>query len=210
MAVKIIENYVTPEDCSRYMQYFDKKTFPGQSNMINALGYPNSLAASQVNGKTGIYPGETDEINFELGNLYDRIKIEIAGHVGVPVDLCQSSYQVMLEGAFNGLHADAVKLDGTSIQPDGTPDELEFSGLLYLNNYGEDFGGGEVEWPAFDLLYKPSAGDLVLFHGDVEHRHEVKKVLSGKRKNIIFFWARKGNVSEGDFFNVNYDQPEVY
>ena len=210
MAVKIIENYITPENCARYIEYFDAKSFPGQPNMVNALGYPSSLAASKINAETGVYPGVDDEINFELGALYDDIKKQIADHVGVPVDLCQSSYQVMLEGAFNGLHADAVKLDGTPIQPDGTPDELEFSGLLYLNNYGEDFEGGEVEWPEFNLLYKPKAGDLVLFHGDVEHRHEVKKVLSGQRKNIVFFWAREGNVSEGDFFNVEYEQPEVW
>lgn len=210
MAVKIIENYITLEDCNRYINYFDGKTFPGQPNMMNALGYPNSLAASKVNAKTGVYLGVTDEINFELGGLYDRIKKEIAEHVGVAVDLCQSTYQVMLEGAFNGLHADSMKLDGTPIQPDGTPDELEFSGLLYLNNYGEDFEGGEVEWPEFDLVYKPKAGDLVLFLGDVEHRHEVKRVLSGERKNIVFFWAREGNVSEGDFFNVDYTQPEVW
>lgn len=208
MAVKVIEGYITPNDCARYIEYFDSKAGPGQPNMRNALGYASSLAASQVNGKTGVYPGETDEINFELGDLYDRIKKEMVQHVGIPIDLCQSSYQVMLEGAYNNLHADAVKLDGTPIQPDGTPDELEFSGLLYLNNYGEDFEGGEVEWPAFDMLYKPKAGDLVLFLGDVEHRHEVKKVLSGERKNIVFFWAREGNVSDGDFFNVEYDQPE--
>jgi hypothetical protein len=210
MAVKIIQGYISSEDCSRYIEYFDEKSFPGQPNMRNALGYPSSLAASKINAQTGVYPGVDDEINFELGAMYDGIKEKIADHVGVPVDLCQSSYQVMLEGAFNGLHADAVKLDGTPIQPDGTPDELEFSGLLYLNNYGEDFEGGEVEWPAFDLLYKPRAGDLVLFHGDVEHRHEVKKVLGGERKNIVFFWAREGNVSEGDFFSVEYEQPEVW
>lgn len=210
MGVKIIEGYVTPNDCTRYVEYFDSKAGPGQPKMRNALGYPSSLAASRVSGETGVYPGENDEINFELGYLYDRIKGEIARHVGVSVDLCQSSYQVMLEGAYNNLHADAVKLDGTPIQPDGTPDELEFSGLLYLNNHGEDFEGGEVEWPAFDMLYKPKAGDLVLFLGDVEHRHEVKKVLNGERKNIVFFWAREGNVSEGDFFNVEYDQPEGY
>lgn len=211
MSVKIIEAYITLEDCNRYAEYFDSKSFIGaQANMRNALGYPNSAVASKINSETGVFPGEKDEINFELGGLYGRIKEEMANHAGVPVDLCQSSYQVMLEGALNKLHADSVKLDGTPIQADGTPDEIEFSGLLYLNDCGKDFRGGEVEWPEFNLLYKPKAGDLVLFFGDVEHRHEVKKVLSGERKNIVFFWGKEGNISEGDFFNVKYDQPEVW
>lgn len=211
MAVKIIEGYLTPQDCTRYRDYFDSRALIGaQANMLNALGYPSSMVASKINSKTGVFLGEKDEINFELGTLYERIKEEMTKHAGVPVDLCQSNYQVMLKGAFNSLHADSVKLDGTPIQADGTPEETEFSGLLYLNDYGKDFEGGEIEWPVFNLLHKPKAGDLVLFFGDVDHRHEVREVLSGERKNIVFFWGREGNVSEVDFFKVKYDQPEVW
>lgn len=205
MAVKIFENYISKEACERFITFFDAHSYKSpREGFINALGYPSSLAASKVNATTGVIPKEKDPVNFELGALYDDIKKHAAEYAGEEVDLCQSNYQLLLPGASNELHADAMKLDGTPIQPDGTPDELEWSGLLYLNTHGEDFTGGLIDWPEFDLVYEPKAGDLVIFKGDVEHRHGVSEVLSGERKNVVFFWAKKGNVSEGNFFDVEY------
>lgn len=211
MAVKIIENYITREECESYSKFLDSHSYQSPREfIINALGYPSSLVASTTNAETGALHGDGSEVNKKLGQLFVDIKIMGEEFFGVEIDLCQASYQLLLPGAFNGLHADATKLDGTPIQDDGTPDELEWSGLLYLNNYGEDFTGGVLSFPEFDIEYKPKAGDVVLFKGDVEHRHSVSEVLSGKRKNIVFFWANRGNVSDGNFFDVDYKQPEVW
>lgn len=205
MAVKIIENYVSREDCDRYSEFFDAHSYESSREFFrNALGYPTSKQASLTNAETGVIHGNKEPINLELGALYDRIKADAEEFFGVEIDLCQSNYQLLLPGASNPMHADSTKLDGTPIQPDGTPEELEWSGLLYLNDHGADFEGGTIEWPEFDILYYPKAGDLVLFRGDVEHRHGVSEVLSGERRNIVFFWANKGNVSDENFFDVNY------
>lgn len=205
MAVKIIENYVSREDCDRYSKFFDSHSYESpKAFMRNALGYPTSKEASSVDGTTGVLFDNQEPVNFELGSLYSRIKNTAEEFFGVKIDLCQSNYQLLLPGADNPLHADATKLDGSPIQPDGTPEELEWSGLLYLNTHGEDFEGGVISFPEFELDYYPKAGDLVLFKGDVEHRHGVSTVISGERRNIVFFWANEGNVSEDNFFDVKY------
>jgi predicted 2-oxoglutarate/Fe(II)-dependent dioxygenase YbiX len=197
MAVQIIEGFVAPEDCPKYYEYLEKFAYEsGRPGITNALGYESSLQASQVGAATGAVMGQTHPLNTELGEIFERVNAAAEAHAGIELSLCQGSYQLLTEGAKNPLHADSVKLDGTPIQPDGEPEELEWSGLLYLNNYEEDFQGGELTFPLFDLRYLPKAGDLILFKGDLEHQHDVALVTGGKRRNIVFFWARRGNVSD--------------
>lgn len=205
MAVTIIENYVSKEECDSYMRFLDAHSYQShRPGIINALGYPSSLAASKIDGTTGVIEGNQDSVNLELGSLFDKIKLSAQEVFNCELDLCQANYQHLVAGASNPLHADSTKLDGSPIQEDGSPEELEWSGLLYLNDYGVDFEGGEINFPQFDLNYYPKGGDLVLFRGDVEHRHQVFEVISGDRKNIVFFWANRGNVSDTNFFGVEY------
>lgn len=197
MAVTILEGYISPEEVSEYVEFLDSYAEPTERGIWNSLGYQSSLEASTVNGETGAKIGDPNLVNKKLGALFEDIKSKAEKIFGEKMDLCQSSYQMMPPGTSNPMHADRVNLDGTPIQPDGEEEELEWSGLLYLSNYGEEFTGGELEFPEFDLWYEPKAGDVVIFKGDLEHRHEVKEIKSGKRRNVVFFWARKGNVSDG-------------
>jgi hypothetical protein len=197
MAVTIIENFISAEEAREYVDFLDPLSNGTERGIWNALGYPDSLTASTVSEDTGVVFGNSDPTNKNLGALYQRIKTEAERVWGVEMDLCQSNYQMMPVGTKNPLHADAINLDGTPIQPDGEPEELEWSGLLYLNSHGVDFTGGEVEFPEFDLWYRPKVGDLVIFKGDIEHRHGVHEVIAGERRNIVFFWAKRGNVSRG-------------
>jgi hypothetical protein len=197
MTVTILKNYISAEHAKEYIELLDGHSEKTDRGIWNALGYESSLQASTVNGTTGAKLGDLSLVNLRLGDLFDRIKKEAEEIFGEEMDLCQGSYQMMPAGTQNPMHADRVKLDGSPIQPDGAEEELEWSGLLYLNNHEEDFTGGEVEYPNFDIWYKPRAGDVVIFKGDLEHMHEVKEVLSGERKNVVFFWAKRGNVSDG-------------
>jgi hypothetical protein len=201
MPVLIVKDYISKADADRYSEFFDKHSRSTQRpEIINALGYSDSLEASTVDGTTGVILGNNEEINFELGELFTRIKKRAEKFFHVELDLCQSNYQLMLPGGSNPMHADSINLDGSPIQPDGTPEEIEWSGLLYLNTYGEDFTGGEITFPEFALTIKPRFGDLVLFKGDIPHRHGVSVIESGERRNVVFFWAKKGNVSSGRVF----------
>lgn len=93
-------------------------------------------------------------------------------------------------GAHNGLHSDMYQLDGSAWN-DGTgrENEMPYSALLYLSNYGKHFKGGEIIFPQHDLCIYPESGDLVFFVGDLDHVHEVKKIISGERYAIIMFFG---------------------
>lgn len=201
MSVSITKNYISEAAAERFCKFLDSHSRTTQRpEIINALGYSDSLEASTVDETTGVILGNKEDTNFELGRLFREIKEKAQGIFHLELDLCQSNYQLMLPGGSNPMHADSVNLDGSPIQPDGTPEEIEWSGLLYLNSYGKDFTGGEIVFPEFGLNLKPELGDLVLFKGDITHRHGVNTVESGERKNIVFFWAKRGNVSSGRMF----------
>jgi predicted 2-oxoglutarate/Fe(II)-dependent dioxygenase YbiX len=205
MTVNIIKSYISKEDCQLYIDFLEPKaTLTERTGIFNAIGYPTSLVASQVNGETGALYGDSDPTNKKLGALFIDIRTAAEEFFGSEIDLCNANYQVLPPGTSNPMHSDTTKLDGSPISKDGTVEEVEWSGLLYLNTCGEDFEGGTLYFPEFDLDYVPQAGDLVVFRGDLEHRHEVKKVLSGHRKNLVFFWGKRGNVSEENRFDVDY------
>lgn len=201
LSLLIKESYLSREDCLRYREFLD--TYLKQSpreGILAALGYTTSREASLVSAETGVVLGDASPINKEIGALFDRIKKDAGEHFSHELDLCQSSYQLMTKGGKNPLHADTIHLDGTPIQADGTPEETEWSGLLYLSDHGIEFEGGVLSFPGLEFDYYPRMGDLVIFRGDIEHRHEVTEVQSGERRNIVFFWGRKGNVSDGKTF----------
>ncbi len=50
--------------------------------------------------------------------------------------------------------------------------------LIYLNN---DYTGGEIYFPEYNISIKPDAGDLICFPDTPEFIHGVKPILSGTR-----------------------------
>lgn len=56
------------------------------------------------------------------------------------------------------------------------------SWVYYIN---DDYEGGEIEFPRFNISYKPKAGDLLLFPSSYVYNHSVKEVTSGERYAIV-------------------------
>ena len=74
-------------------------------------------------------------------------------------------------------------------EPDGTPHPYpwrKFGCVYYLNN---DYKGGEIYFPNFDLSIKPKPNTMIFFPGDVKHLHGVKNVSKGTRHTIASFWG---------------------
>jgi hypothetical protein len=81
---------------------------------------------------------------------------------------------------------------GASLQEHSDDDDLyegrrknekHYSGLLFLT---DDYEGGELLFPEFDVSFKPPARSLVLFEG--KHHHGVSEVRAGQRLNYILFF----------------------
>lgn len=54
--------------------------------------------------------------------------------------------------------------------------------VYYMN---EDYQGGEISFPRFDLTYKPKADELLLFPSGYTYNHSVHPVTSGVRYAIV-------------------------
>jgi predicted 2-oxoglutarate/Fe(II)-dependent dioxygenase YbiX len=54
--------------------------------------------------------------------------------------------------------------------------------VLYLN---DDYLGGEIEFPHYDVKIKPEAGTLVLFPSNYAYRHIAHEVTSGIKYALV-------------------------
>ena len=95
---------------------------------------------------------------------------------------------IMYEGAINEPHDD----DG-DVYPGKNDIEEHYSCVLMLNS---DYDGGELYFEHHEIQLKLEAGDLIMFRGNAANLHGVRKVVSGKRTNVIIF-----------FRNFNLDRP---
>jgi predicted 2-oxoglutarate/Fe(II)-dependent dioxygenase YbiX len=59
---------------------------------------------------------------------------------------------------------------------------------MYINN---EYTGGELEYVWFNKIYKPEAGDIVIFPSNYIFSHKVHKVLSGIRYAVVRFYKWK-------------------
>ena len=66
----------------------------------------------------------------------------------------------------------------------GTGSKRSISVLIYLN---DDYEGGEIEFPNFNLKIKPKAGTLILFPSNYAYGHIAHPVTSGT-KYVVVTW----------------------
>lgn len=204
MSVSVVENFITPDDCKIIIESFDKlcNPHPHLYGYISTPGFETSNQASAISMENPIIPiSDDDEQNLAsitLTKYILKLKTEMEKVLDSKMSLVNCNYVQMTTGANNGLHSDSTDLDGV---PYHDAEELEFSGLLYFNEFGKDFSGGEIVFPKQELIVKPKAGMAVFFKGDAEHPHAVKTVTSGSRKNAVVFFSKYGNTSDQKLFN---------
>jgi hypothetical protein len=198
----IIDNFVSENDVERFDAFLSSivQPLPTRPRLRTALGYPTSVVASKVGYSRPVIEGyektEHEQTVKDLGSLLVRVKETLESSFSVEMDTVQYVYHQMLEGAKNALHSDSSNLDGSPLNEDGTPEELEWSALVYLSSYNEDFTGGKIVFPKQGISHEPVKGQLVFFKGDHEHPHEVEVVTSGIRSALVFFFGLRGNTSE--------------
>jgi predicted 2-oxoglutarate/Fe(II)-dependent dioxygenase YbiX len=57
---------------------------------------------------------------------------------------------------------------------------------MYFN---DDYVGGEIEFPEFDIFYKPQLGDILVFPSSFIYNHSVKEVTSGVRYAAVNWFS---------------------
>ena len=199
----ILEGYFTSVDAATMAYYPRKIQKPSQVKQIDGCyGYETSAEADQLSAENPLAdltgnPEEDASILKATQGVLD-VKGEMEKFFGIELSLANCNYAAMLEGASNPLHADSSQLDGTPYHDD---EEIEYSGLIYLNDSGVDYEGGDIVFPLQDVRISPKSGTVVFFKGDQYHPHGVEPVISGERRTMVLFFARKGNVSNKALFS---------
>jgi hypothetical protein len=204
MSVTVIENFVSQEDCKTITSFFDTICNPHPSlyGYTTTSGFETSNQASRLSMESPILPIsgnlKEDEASLLLTSYVLKLKKEMEKAYDQKISLVNCNYVQMTTGANNGLHSDSTDLDGVQLHD---KEELEFSALMYFNNYGVDFTGGQIIFPKENLNIKPKAGTAVFFKGDIDHIHAVQTVKSGSRKNAVMFFSKYQNTSDRMLFN---------
>jgi Rps23 Pro-64 3,4-dihydroxylase Tpa1-like proline 4-hydroxylase len=202
----VIENYFSDEDIATMLRYPTKIQKPAHlPNMEGAFGFETSLEADQMSMERPIcgLTGEVDddESILKVTEAILAVKSEMETFFGLELSMTNCNYAAMLPGGFNPMHSDSSQLDGT---PYHENEETEYSALIYLNESGEDYEGGDILFPLQETVIAPKRGMVVFFKGDYHHPHEVTVVTSGERKALVLFFGRKGNVSSRPLFSDEF------
>jgi predicted 2-oxoglutarate/Fe(II)-dependent dioxygenase YbiX len=96
---------------------------------------------------------------------------------GIEDDLIHEGYSLL---KYSGGEEYKQHYDGS------TTTKRAISALVYLN---DDFEGGELEFPAFNLKIQPRAGMHILFPSNFAYRHIAYPVTSGTKYGLVT-WIR--------------------
>jgi predicted 2-oxoglutarate/Fe(II)-dependent dioxygenase YbiX len=208
MADQIVvkEGYFSPEEVFVMLRYPDKIKKPSpMPNMEGAFGFETSAEADQMSMEKPVTQLvddlEDNESILKVTESVLKVKKEMEEFFGLGLSMTNCNYAVMLPGAFNPMHSDSSQLDGT---PYHENEETEYSALIYLNDSGIDYEGGDIEFPLQKTVVSPKSGTVIFFKGDHYHPHEVKVVTKGERKALVLFFGLKGNVSGRPLFSDEY------
>jgi hypothetical protein len=169
---KLVKGALTPNQCETYIKWIDKYAVKDQFRPgYRLLGIPlNHFYDQNIKflQPLRVALGKVEKFfrsNYEIKHTFDMKRLY---------------GNIMDTGSENPAHDD----DGDHY--DGKPTvELHYSSILMLNS---DYEGGELYFEHHGVQVKLEQGDLIMFRGNAENLHGVRKVLEGKRFNFIFFF----------------------
>lgn len=91
----------------------------------------------------------------------------------------------------SGLHSDCQHPNGDPLWK-GNYYKLNISALIYPN---DDYEGGHITFPSYNIDLKPKAGTLIIFPSNNYYAHEVTRVGSGIRYTMPLWFTFKMNFS---------------
>ena len=164
-----IKNFLSKDDIDYFLNYFNENIFNQQSQRC-------------------MHTPLSDEYAFDKSRIYlDRVIQQTTYSFGYSFsDLSGTNFRKWFPGEFQDPHSDCESIFHideydtarmTAIN-NFTSIFIECAALTYLN---DDYEGGEIYFPDYDIIIKPEPGELIFFPGSEHYMHGVKKVTSGNR-----------------------------
>ena len=187
MDIKIIENFVDPEDAARLINYIETN-----KHDTSKFIYGEYLKTEESQQAQSQLP-ESFSIkdHSEVKDLYVKYAKKF-------IEECKLFFD-NTEGI--GLYAQWLTMYGIGnelprhVDNHYGAEEINFSAVIYLN---DDFTGGELLLEDFGYLHKPKALSIIIFHPT--YWHEIKPILSGKRYAMPI-WGTLNDSKKLDFIN---------
>mgnify|MGYP003328423588 FL=1 len=179
------ENFLTEEECKSVLSILNE-----QIDLNLHQWVPISFYESFTIG----YPSEGHPLfsKYNLqGNFFQdlqkKFKEKVAFVSGANIEKISNiglHIQRWDKGSYAHYHSDNSDNDGNL----GAFERSRYAAFLYLN---DDFEGGELEFKDKDLVVRPKAGLLMVFHGGHKNIHKVHTITKGHRYTIGSFWDDK-------------------
>lgn len=156
--VYVIKNFLSEEDISEGVKIIEdqeKARGRGGLNLAKVLGLKTCSM--------------TDIVVDYIKRIADKV---IVNH-DAKIVTQSATLGIWYTGSSCPLHTD---------NPNNWNNMLTHSSVVYLNN---DFEGGKIRFPEYNVEYAPQLGDLVIFKADIQH--EVTTITSGKRYTLALW-----------------------
>ena len=195
--IKIIKNFITPEDAQRVIAYINESTssavdWLSDGSTPNFVYRPDRWYKRRM-GLDDLMPNYSPERSIsalgEVEGLIKRIVEESKEAIGKAFNDPDSLY---LNSLWLTKHLVNDSLSLHSDTGSGYNPQFYYSSIIYLNTVDD---GGELYFPNVELYVKPSVGDLITFpaHGDLM-QHEI--LVTGQERFTIPMWFTKDSTQE--------------
>lgn len=189
LGINIYRNAISKDRCDKIINTLENNLNKPDSNyfwqpaMVTEADTPETSARNCVDFKVGKHYRTLGPVSDKNSELYEAH--ELAFNSIYPASQDYGQYWgvgVQFFEAFN-----FVKYDGPGthfkVHADHGPAYVcTISIVAYLN---DDYEGGELYFPRFDLTLKPEPGDVVIFPSTYIYEHASQPMKSGKKYSIV-------------------------
>ena len=167
-----------------------RENFISEEHLAEIIEYCHSVKNWESRSELGtdsIHMPEYIEKNspriFSVMQYYvDRVQDAVEYKFGRRLERTKPGIRKWYPGEHQDVHADGETADGW-------PDYnyiVDYGSIIYLN---EEYEGGELFFPKYNIHIKPKPGTLVFFPSTNMYAHGVTEVLSGARYTSPHFWT---------------------
>lgn len=204
LGINVYRNAFTEKECKNYINTLES-TLNGQTQYSWSGAHVTTSEQVDLEARnakdfkfnsTGL--GPRNEENAELydmhGAIFQKVKMcvdDYGRYWGVGINSYEAFNFVKYEGAGTHfkIHADHGPTYVTTV-----------SIVVYLN---EDYEGGEIWFPRFNLSHKPKTGDIVVFPSTYIYEHASQDMISGTKYSVVIM----SDYNDRD--NVNQKVPQT-